>query len=275
MSPSTAAAIKPAIKDVQGGTDARAIAINRVGICSLQLPMLLVEGSTPTPTVGTWSCYTDLPAEARGTHMSRLVRAIHDIGPKLSFASFCELPTTVLQNLPIASECTTSVKFQAFANKRAPISGEQGYINFSAAFCAGLKNGQRRQLISATVPVTSLCPCSKTISKYGAHNQRSHVTCSLEASEEMRLLDLMSMVEESSSCELYSVLKRPDERHVTERAYNNPKFVEDIVRDLAVAVSQVPGVRNYRITAENFESIHNHDAYAMIQTPNFPTDLLV
>lgn len=265
----------PAIKDVQGGTDARTVFINRVGIRSLRMPMLLTENSDPTPTVGEWACYTDLPAAARGTHMSRLVRAIHDIGGNLSFSVFCKMPATVLKNLPISEECFISVKFQAFANKRAPISGERGYVDFAAAFYAWQRGSERRQLLAATVPVTSLCPCSKTISKYGAHNQRSHVTCILEATDNMRLLDMMAVIEEASSCELYSVLKRPDERHVTERAYNNPKFVEDIVRDLAVAVARLPTVRGYRVAAENFESIHNHSADAMIESADFPAYMLV
>lgn len=276
MSASSAAAA-PAIKDVQGGTDARATPINRVGICGLRLPMMFMEGAAPTPAAGEWSCYTDLPAQMRGTHMSRLVRVLHDAGTNLDFASFGDLPRRVLEHLPAASECITAVKFRAFANKRAPISGEAGFVDFDAAFYAQMcgRDGKTRKLLSATVPVTSLCPCSKTISKYGAHNQRSHVRCVAESENGMRLLDLMAVIEQASSCELYSMLKRPDERHVTERAYDNPKFVEDIVRDLAVAVGRLPGVPHYRISAENFESIHNHSAFAMIETPGFPAGLLV
>ena len=269
------AAARQTIKDVQGSPDVRAVAINRVGICALHLPMMFMEGAAPVPAAGEWACYTNLPAKTRGTHMSRLVRALHDAGTELDFASFCEIPGKVLAELPEANECFVSVQFRAFANKRAPISEERGYVDFAAAFYAWQKNTEQRQLIKATVPVTSLCPCSKTISKYGAHNQRSHVSCTLETAKNMRLLDLMSLIEESSSCELYSVLKRPDERHVTERAYDNPKFVEDIVRDLAVATCRLPDVRNYRVAAENFESIHNHSAFAMIESPDFPAHLLV
>ncbi len=275
MSASSAATVKPAIKDVQGGPDARATPINRVGIRALRLPMMFMEGAAPTPASGEWSCYTDLPAHTRGTHMSRLVRVLHDAGTNLDFAAFCRLPRAVLEHLPSAGECLAAVKFRAFANKRAPISGERGYVDFAAAFYARQRGSELRRLISATVPVTSLCPCSKTISKYGAHNQRSHVRCIAETSDDMRLLDLMAVIEEASSCELYSVLKRPDERHVTERAYDNPKFVEDIVRDLAVAIGRLPGVPHYRVSAENFESIHNHSAFALIETPGFPADLLV
>ena len=265
-----------AIKDVQGGPDARATPINRVGVRALRLPMMFMEGAQPTPASGEWSCYTDLPAQTRGTHMSRLVRVLHDAGTNLDFAAFCRIPEKVLELLPAANECEAAVKFRAFANKAAPISGEKGFIDFAAAFYARQKRGgESRRLLSATVPVTSLCPCSKTISKYGAHNQRSHVCCIAETAGDMRLLDLMAVIEEASSCELYSVLKRPDERHVTERAYDNPKFVEDIVRDLAVAIRRLPGVLHYRASAENFESIHNHSAFAMIETPGFPAELLV
>ena len=265
---------RPAIKDVQSGKDVRAVPINRVGIRALRLPMMLAESSSPAPAVGEWSCLTDLPAQSRGTHMSRLVRVLHDAGVSLDFAKFCQIPAAVLGELPEANECFVSVSFRAFANKRAPISGERGYVDFDAAFYAWQKGKQLRRVLAATVPVTSLCPCSKTISKYGAHNQRSHVSCAIETTDSMRLLDLMSFIESASSCELYSVLKRPDERHVTERAYDNPKFVEDIVRDLAVAAARLPGARNYRITAENFESIHNHSAVAMIESPDFPAHLL-
>lgn len=273
--PLASPAANPAIKDVQGGSDARAMPINRVGIHALRLPMMFMEGSTPTPAVGEWSCYTDLPAKTRGTHMSRLVRVLHDAGTDLDFAAFCKLPPVILEHLPSAAECLVAVKFRAFANKRAPISGERGYVDFAAAFYARQRDGELRRLLSATVPVTSLCPCSKTISKYGAHNQRSHVCCIVETANEMRLLDLMAVIEDAASCELYSVLKRPDERHVTERAYDNPKFVEDIVRDLAVAIGRLSGVPHYRVSAENFESIHNHSAFALIETPGFPADLLV
>ena len=267
-------AVAVPISDVQGGDDVRAVAINRVGICGLRLPMLLTESSTPMPTVGEWSCYTDLPADARGTHMSRLVRAAHDISARLNFACFCQAPAAVLLHLPFARTCDIAVRFRAFADKRAPISGERGLVDFLAAFYVRLHEGELRRLLSVTVPVTSLCPCSKTISKYGAHNQRSHVTCELEAAEDTRLLDVMAMVEEASSCELYSVLKRQDERHVTERAYDNPKFVEDIVRDLAVGASRLPGVRAYRVSAENLESIHNHSAFAEIESDDFPAAMV-
>ena len=263
-----------AIKDVQGKRDERAVAITQVGIRALRLPMMFTEGSIPIPAVGEWSCFTDLPAEARGTHMSRLVKILHDAGMNLKFSSFCDIPAAALEQLPMAKQAHVAVKFRAFSNKQAPISREQGYVDFDAAFYGWRQNNQLRSLLSATVPVTSLCPCSKTISKYGAHNQRSHVTCALEIADDMRLLDLMSIIEQSASCELYSMLKRPDERHVTERAYDNPKFVEDIVRDLAVVVSRLPNVRNYRVSAENFESIHNHSAYAMIESTEFPSALL-
>ena len=275
MTASPAPVSPAAIKDVQGGSDVRAVSINQVGIRGLRLPMMFTEGAEPMPAVGEWACYTDLPESSRGTHMSRLVRVLHDIGAQLDFSAFCDIPEVALKHLPAAAECFVSVKFRAFANKRAPVSGEQGYMDFAAAFYAWQKNGRRRHLLSATAPVTSLCPCSKTIAKYGAHNQRSHVSCILETAEPIRLLDVVALIEESSSCELYSVLKRPDERHVTERAYDNPKFVEDIARDLAVAAANQTGVLNYRVSAENFESIHNHSAFAMIESPDFPAALLI
>ncbi|MDM5148215.1 GTP cyclohydrolase FolE2 [Candidatus Persebacteraceae bacterium Df01] len=265
---------KPVIKDIQGSDDSRAISINHVGICDIRLPMVLADGGSQTPTVGRWACYTNLPAAVRGTHMSRLVRVIHDAGATMNFSRFCAIPEAILEALPDADDCFLSLKFQGFINKAAPISKEHGYLDFEAAFYVWQRNGRLRRLLSAAVPVTSLCPCSKAISQYGAHNQRSRVECVLEAPDTTRLSDVVSLIEEAASCELYSILKRPDERHVTERAYDNPKFVEDMVRDLAVAVARLPEVSNYRVAAENFESIHNHSAYAMIQSPEFPTHIL-
>ena len=263
----------PPVQDIQSGGDTRAVAINRVGISRVRLPMLYRDDSIACPTVGVWNADTSLPGHVRGTHMSRLARALNDSAHEIDYQNFCLLPTNLMQRLD-ANECTVSVRFHYFIEKTAPISTEKGYLDVEVVLVAHKKNGVQRQIMQVITPVTSLCPCSKAISKYGAHNQRSHVTLSVESDDVLRIRDLVALAENGASAELYSVLKRADERHVTERAYDDPKFVEDIVRDLAVQLRGLNGIRNYRIETENFESIHNHSAYAIVESDDFPQHLL-
>lgn len=263
------------MRDIQSGKDTRAVAINRVGVRALRLPMMFYEDDNGQPTVGEWEAATDLAHERRGTHMSRLVRILHDRGQQLGFDKFCQLPTTLMSSLS-ARACFVAVNFPFFIAKTAPISGEKGFIDVRAKiFCAAQQGGQRN-LLQVSVPVTSLCPCSKAIAKYGAHNQRSNIiiTVEIDARSPLRIRDLVAMAEGSASCGLYSVLKRGDEKMVTETAYDNPKFVEDIIRDLAVYMERAGDIKNYRVAAENFESIHNHSAFAVVQTADFPAALL-
>jgi GTP cyclohydrolase I len=145
------------------------------------------------------------------------------------------------------------------------VSGVESLMDYDVCFIGDLMDGKPRMTIKVVVPVTSLCPCSKEISDYGAHNQRSHVTVAVRTRGFVWLEDIIEMVEQEASCELYGLLKRPDEKYVTERAYNNPKFVEDMVRDVAVRLNQDERIAAYVVESENFESIHNHSAYAMIQ----------
>ncbi len=263
--------------DIQSGVDTRALALNRVGVRGVRLPMRFVDegGGGDFPSVGEWRCHTDLQENARGTHMSRLVRALHESCDPLTYAGFFSLPQLVLDLLPGAAECDLSVRFDCFVEKKAPVSGETGFVDYRALFAARRRReGGERRLVSATVPVTSLCPCSKAISERGAHNQRSHLTLYLEPGAPARMRDIIELIESCASCELYSVLKRADERHVTERAYDNPKFVEDMARDLAGGAEREAGALSWRVEAENFESIHNHSAFAMIESPNFPAEML-
>lgn len=263
------------IQDVQSGADTRAIAINQVGICRLKLPMTFSEDGATQSTIGCWSVSTNLAKEFRGTHMSRLVRILHDKGQVCDFPAICELPSLLNESLK-STEAYLAVEFPFFIGKSAPVSGEKGYIDAVVKIIVGLQQNKQRNLLQVLTPVTSLCPCSKAISAYGAHNQRSHITLTVEidAHSQVRIRDLAAMAEGSSSCGLYSVLKRSDERHVTEAAYDNPKFVEDITRDLAIYMERAPDIKNYRIETENFESIHNHSAFAIVQSADFPAALL-
>ena len=270
--PAVAAPNPARIRDIQSGRDNRAVAIDRVGIRDLKLPLNFAEGE-PAPSAGLWRVFTNLPPEARGTHMSRLVRALHNACDNFSFAAFRKLPALAAEQIG-ASQCLIAVEFPCFVKKSAPVSNETGYMDYDAAFFAERRDNQERFVVRVAAPVTALCPCSKAISARGAHNQRSQVTVAMEPAADARVRDIAALIEANASCDLFSVLKRPDERHVTERAYDNPKFVEDIVRDIAVALNREPGVLEYRVEAENFESIHNHSAYAMLETPGFPARIL-
>ena len=157
------------------------------------------------------------------------------------------------------------VNFPYFINKTAPVSGVQSLMDYEVGFIGEIRNGELEVSLKVLVPVTSLCPCSKKISEYGAHNQRSHVTVTALLKEELQVDELIAKIEAQASCELYGLLKRPDEKYVTERAYDNPKFVEDLVRDVAVMLNNEASVLAFTLEAENFESIHNHSAYAMIE----------
>ena len=157
------------------------------------------------------------------------------------------------------------MSFPYFINKSAPVTGVKSLMDYQVTFLGEIRGGRDIMTIKVVVPVTSLCPCSKEISEYGAHNQRSHVTLTVRANTFVWIEDLIDLVERQASCELYGLLKRPDEKHVTERAYENPKFVEDMVREIAAALNDDPRIDAYVVESENFESIHNHSAYAMIK----------
>lgn len=265
------------MQDIQSGNDNRNIKINRVGIRKMCLPIVYVEGNETLPSVGRWIAETDLASDVRGTHMSRLVRFLHLQIHSLNFFQFSQLPLSMLNNLS-SSEAFLSVRFTRFFEKKAPASGEIGLVDTEVAFFSkGTSNNEIRTIMQVVVPVTSLCPCSKAISQYGAHNQRSHVTISVEPKniETMTTLELIKIAEAESSCELFSMLKRTDEKIVTERAYENPKFVEDIVRDVALALQNHDNILHFRVEAENFESIHNHSAYGVIESDGFAQALII
>ena len=192
---------KAQILDIQSGGDTRALTVDRVGICGIRLPMNFDEGGRSHPSVGEWKCYTDLSAQSRGTHMSRLVRALHDACEGFSYDTFRALPEKVIQRLSDASRCELSVNFDCFIEKRAPVSEEVGYIDCQTAFYARQSRTEKRFLIRVTTPVTSLCPCSKAISKHGAHNQRSHLSLTVEPDSGARVRDIVALIESCASCD--------------------------------------------------------------------------
>jgi GTP cyclohydrolase I len=252
--------------DVQSTTDTRHIAIQRVGIRGVRHPMMIRSSNGEVqPTIANWTLTVALPPEEKGTHMSRFIALLEKYrSTPMTIELFRAMAREMLPLLH-AQRGDITAAFPYFDNKSAPVSGVESLMDYEVQWIARASGDEVEFELVVQVPVTSLCPCSKAISEYGAHNQRSHVTVSALLSEAVDLERIIRLVEEEASCELWGLLKRPDEKFVTERAYDNPKFVEDLVRDVAARVAVQPGVRSYRIEAENFESIHNHSAYAVVE----------
>ena len=250
--------------DVQSTPDTRQIDIARVGVKGVRHPLSVRTASGVQPSVGVWNLDVHLPADQKGTHMSRFVALLEEHREPLDQAALQTMLAAMLTKLE-AHSGRIEVSLPYFVMKTAPISGVQSLLDYEVTFVAEKRNGDTRLSLKVLVPVTSLCPCSKKISQYGAHNQRSHVTITAELAGDVAVEELARMAEEEASCELWGLLKRPDEKFVTERAYENPKFVEDLVRDIAVRLNADDRIVAYVLEAENFESIHNHSAYAVIE----------
>jgi len=253
------------IADVQSSADTRQIAINKVGIKDIRHPVRIQDRSGGEQhTIANFNMYVNLPHNFKGTHMSRFVEILNNHERELSVKSFKDVLKEMTERLE-AESGHIEMAFPYFVNKKAPVSGVESLMDYDVIFIGELTGGEPRLKVKVVVPVTSLCPCSKKISEYGAHNQRSHVTVTISTSEFVWIEDIIDLVEKEASCELFGLLKRPDEKYVTERAYDNPKFVEDMVRDVAVRLNQDSRISGYIVESENFESIHNHSAYALIE----------
>ena len=264
MSKTEHARIKDAIADVQGSQDIRRIPIDKVGIKEIRHLIRVKDRSDGEQhTVASFNMYVDLPHNFKGTHMSRFVEILNQHDKEISISSFKEMLHDMTRLLE-AESGHIEVSFPYFIKKAAPISGVESLMDYDVTLIGQLTNGVAKTNIKVKVPVTSLCPCSKEISDYGAHNQRSHVTLNARSRGFIWIEELIELVEKEASCELYGLLKRPDEKHVTEAAYDNPKFVEDMVRDIAARLNKDERIEAYTVESENFESIHNHSAYAMV-----------
>jgi len=254
-----------AIADVQNYPDSRRLAIDKVGIKALRHPIrVLDKGAGVQHTIATFAMYVYLPHHFKGTHMSRFIEILNAYEREISVESFEEIMRQMVQRLE-AESGHVEMTFPYFVNKQAPVSGVQSLMDYDVTFTGEIRNGDYLQNMKVVVPCTSLCPCSKKISAYGAHNQRSHVTISVRTNSFVWIEDIIAIAEENASSQLYGLLKRPDEKFVTEKAYDNPKFVEDLVRDVAAALNRDERIDAYVVEAENFESIHNHSAYALIE----------
>jgi GTP cyclohydrolase IB len=252
------------IEDVQGRADTRRLPINRVGIKDIRHPVRVKDRSAGEQhTIANFNMYVSLPHNFKGTHMSRFVEILHG-EREISVESF----RAMLEKMTDRLEADTGhieMSFPFFVMKKAPVSGVESLMDYQATLIGERHNGETEMWVRVVVPVTSLCPCSKKISAYGAHNQRSHVTIKAKLRSHLWIEEIIGIAESEASSELYGILKRPDEKYVTERAYDNPKFVEDMVRDVAARLNADERIAAYTVESENFESIHNHSAYALIE----------
>ena len=256
------------IPDVQSGTDERHLAIDQVGIRGLRYPVAFADrDGIAQPTIATANLYVALPEDRKGTHMSRLVALLEEHAAPgampLSVASLDALLLELVARLDVSAG-RIELAFPFFVRKTAPVSGVASLLDYEVRLRGDIADGVITKTVAVAVPVTSLCPCSKEISEYGAHNQRSTVTITVRTEDAIEVHELVRVAEEEASSELYGILKRADEKYVTERAYDNPRFVEDLVRGVAARLASDARIAAYSVEAENFESIHNHSAYARI-----------
>jgi GTP cyclohydrolase I len=252
------------IPDIQNSKDTRHIPIDKVGIKDIKHPIVVRDRSGGEQhTIANFSMYVSLPHNFKGTHMSRFVEILNNHEYEITVDSFKTMIEEMSDNLD-AEAGHIKMTFPYFINKSAPVSGVKSLMDYEVSFIGEIKNGHPAVLVKIVVPVTTLCPCSKNISDRGAHNQRSHITICVRMRSFIWIEELIDIVEKVASCELYGLLKRPDEKYVTEHAYDNPKFVEDIVRDVAIQLNPDDRIAAYTVESENFESIHNHSAYAML-----------
>ena len=269
MTPPTANAkiVRPVvteIEDVQGRADTRRLPINRVGIKDIRHPVRVKDRSAGEQhTIATFNMYVSLPHNFKGTHMSRFVEILHG-EREISVESFRVMLEKMTERLE-ADTGHIEMSFPFFVMKKAPVSGVESLMDYHATLIGERRDGVTEMWVRVVVPVTSLCPCSKKISDYGAHNQRSHVTIKAKLRSHLWIEEIIGIAESEASSELYGILKRPDEKYVPERAFDNPKFVEDMVRDVAARLNADDRIAAYTVESENFESIHNHSAYALIE----------
>ncbi|MDP3223266.1 MAG: GTP cyclohydrolase FolE2 [Rubrivivax sp.] len=252
------------IPDTQSAPDGRHLIIQRVGVKDVRYPLQLNVAGAVQSTAALWSLDVALPADKKGTHMSRFVAWLDALDVPIDAPTLRSRHAAMLDKLG-ADEGRIEASFSFFLRKRAPVSGVQSLLDYQGRWISETRAGVTTLWAEVAVPVKSLCPCSKEISDYGAHNQRSLVTIRVEVKDTLPWEQLVRFAEDAASCEIWPMLKRADEKWVTERAYENPKFVEDLVRDVALALNADARVGRYTVDVENFESIHNHSAYARIE----------
>jgi GTP cyclohydrolase I len=250
--------------DIQNQKDARNLEINKVGVKSIRYPIIVLDKASGLQhTVANVNMYVDLPHRFRGTHMSRFVEILNKYRGEIAIETFSKILNEMKKKLN-AKTAHLEIEFPYFIEKKAPVSGSKGLMEYVCRFC-GSSNEKEDFYLGVKVPLATVCPCSKEISDFGAHNQRSIVTVQVRFKRFIWIEDVVNLIEECASSEVFSVLKRTDEKLVTERAYQNPMFVEDVVREVASRLNLDPNIIWFTVESENFESIHNHNAYAYIE----------
>jgi GTP cyclohydrolase I len=253
------------LHDKQSERDHRELRVDKVGVRGLRFPIQVRDKARSIQnTVATIGMFVDLPKEFKGTHMSRFIEVLNAHGHVIHVENISEI-LHAMQKKFHAATSHLEIEFPYFMVKKAPVSGGESVMDYTARFDATACGPDIDFVLTVKANVTTLCPCSKAIAKYGAHNQRGLVTVAIRMRKSVWIEDLVAMIESSASSELFALLKRQDEKAVTERAYENPVFVEDLVRNVALRLNADDRVRWYKVEAENFESIHNHNAYACIE----------
>ncbi|MEM5788054.1 MAG: GTP cyclohydrolase FolE2 [Syntrophobacteraceae bacterium] len=253
--------------DVQNQSDHRNIDIDKVGVKDIRYPVRVMDKYHGVQnTVASINMYVNLPREFKGTHMSRFIEILNDYHGNLDIREFSTVLKALQKHLS-AESAHMEMSFPYFIQKLSPITESAGLMEYRCRIKGSLncQGGACDLVLEVNVPISTVCPCSKEISDFGAHNQRGMVRLAVRFKRFIWIEDLVHMVEQAASCDVYSVLKRPDEKYVTETAYENPKFVEDVVRDIAYALKKDPNVKWFMVDVENFESIHNHSAYACVE----------
>lgn len=251
--------------DVQNLHDHRNIPLHKVGIKNLRYPVTVLDRNHRTQsTVATVELYANLPHHYKGTHMSRFVEVFNSHADNIEMPNFLHMLDEVRRRLE-AERAFGSVQFPYFIEKSAPISGQKSMMDYFCTFSGTVAEKHREFFVSIRVPVTTLCPCSKEISDRGAHNQRGFCTVTVQVDEFFWMEEIISLVESAASCDLHTLLKREDEKYVTERAYDDPVFVEDLVREVCILLEDRYSFPWFSVEATNMESIHNHDAYAYVE----------
>jgi GTP cyclohydrolase I len=250
--------------DIQSQRDHRRIEINKVGVKNIRYPITVLDKAKGVQhTVASVNMYVDLPHRFKGTHMSRFVEILNKYKGDIAIKNFSKILMEMKGKLK-AKTAHLEVEFSYFIEKEAPVTKAKSLMEYICRF-SGSSNEKEDFYVGITVPITTVCPCSKEISEFGAHNQRSIVTVNLRFKKFIWIEDIIQLVEDCASCDLYSILKRPDEKFVTEKAYENPMFVEDVVREIAKKIKNDPNITWFTVESENFESIHNHSAYAYVE----------
>lgn len=252
------------MNDVQNRRDYRKIEINKVGVKHIRYPITVLDKAKGFQhTVASVNLFVDLPHRFKGTHMSRFVEILNKYKGDIAIKNFSKILGEMKRRLK-AKTAHLEVEFPYFIEKEAPVTKAKSMMEYVCRFC-GSSNEEDDFYVGIVVPITTVCPCSKEISQFGAHNQRAIVTVNLRFRKFIWIEDIIQLVEQCASCDLYSMLKRPDEKFVTEKAYQNPMFVEDVVREIARRLEKDPNITWFTVESENLESIHNHSAYAFVE----------